>query len=80
MPATAGRPESIVFMKNHLVEKAVEILPDPQVLVNVVSKRLRQLNTGRPPLVPPVITERYGNADYALQELIEGKLIVQDPE
>ena len=65
-------------MKPELVEKASEIIPDPQVLINVVSKRVRQLNQGRPPLVPPVITQRLGHADTALREIIEGKLTIEN--
>ena len=65
-------------MKADLVEKASAIVTDPQVLVNAVSKRVRQLNMGRPPLARPnTIGERYGLADYALMEIIEGKLKVE---
>ena len=61
-------------MKSDLVEQAAEIVKDPQVLVNVVSQRVRQLNTGRAPLVDTLPS--MGAADIALTEIIEGKLNV----
>lgn len=64
-------------MKAELVEKASVIVPDPQILVNAVSKRVRQLNMGRPPLVRPPLGERYGQSDVALLEIIEGKIKVE---
>lgn len=63
----AGTP-----MKSDLVEKASEIITDPLVLINMVSKRVRQLNSGRSPLIPTVPS--MGAADIALQEIIEGKI------
>ncbi|MFD2160221.1 DNA-directed RNA polymerase subunit omega [Rubritalea tangerina] len=61
-------------MKSDLVEQASEIVIDPQVLINVVSQRVRQLNTGRAPLVDTLPS--MGAADIALTEIIEGKLKV----
>lgn len=59
-------------MKAELVEKAAKIITDPPILINMVSKRVRQLNQGRPPLVErrPGMRE----ADIALTEIIEGKI------
>jgi DNA-directed RNA polymerase subunit omega len=66
-------------MKSELVEQASEIVVDPQVLVNVVSQRVRQLNTGRAPLVETLPS--MGAADIALTEIIEGKIkVVSDEE
>lgn len=59
-------------MKSHLLEKASEIVTDPLVLINLVSQRVRQLNSGRSPLVP--VRPSMGVADTALQEIIEGKI------
>jgi len=59
-------------MKSELVYKAAEIIDDPQVLINLVSKRVRQLNSGRSPLIPTVPS--MGAADIALTEIIEGKI------
>lgn len=61
-------------MKSDLVEKASEIVIDPLVLVNLVSQRVRQLNSGRSPLIPT--RPSMGAADIALQEIIEGKIKV----
>ena len=70
---------SAISMKNDLVEKAAEIVPDPLVLVNLVSKRVAQLNQGRAPLIDAVPS--MGFADIALTELIEGKIkLVEQPQ
>ena len=67
--AIAYRPES---MKSELVEKAALIIQDHPLLINAVSKRVRQLTQGRPALVErkPGMRE----ADIALTEIIEGKI------
>ncbi len=59
-------------MKAELVEKASKIIIEPQILVNVVSRRVTQLNNGASPLVPT--TPHMGNANIALLEIIEGKI------
>ena len=59
-------------MKSELVEKASEVMPDPQVLINMVSRRVKQLNDGRAPLIETVPS--MGAADIALVEIIEGKI------
>lgn len=64
-------------MKSDLVEQAAEIVIDPQVLINVVSQRVRQLNSGRSPLVDTLPS--MGAADIALTEIIEGKIKVEAP-
>ena len=63
-------------MKSELVYKAAEIIDDPQMLINLVSKRVRQLNSGRSPLIPTVPS--MGAADIALTEIIEGKIKILD--
>jgi len=66
------------LMKSDLVEKASEIVSDPLVLINMVSKRVRQLNSGRSPLIPT--RPSMGAADIALTEIIEGKIkLVETP-
>ena len=65
-------------MKSHLVDQAAELVPDPQILINMVSKRVQQLNAGRAPLIDTV--PRMGAADIALTEIIEGKIkVVGEP-
>ncbi len=68
-------------MNSHLVAAAAQVIPLTELLVNVVSRRVRQLNQGHRPLVstPPGM----GLADIALTEIIEGKLTsepVEKPE
>lgn len=63
---------SAIPMKNDLVEKASEIVSDPLVLINLVSKRVAQLNQGRSPLIDALPS--MGFADIALTEIIEGKI------
>jgi DNA-directed RNA polymerase subunit omega len=65
-------------MTSHLLEEALKKVPTQQVLVNIVSKRVRQLNLGERPLVEAGF--RTGFADIALQEIIEGKLSLTYPE
>ena len=65
-------------MKNDLVEKAAEIVPDPLVLINLVSKRVAQLNQGRSPLIAALPS--MGFADIALTEIIEGKIKLREPQ
>lgn len=74
----AGSVHSSKSMKSNLVVKASEIIEDPQVLVNVVSKRVAQLNQGRAPLIDTVPS--MGAADIALTEIIEGKVVISQPE
>ena len=59
-------------MKSNLIDQAAEIIKDPQVLVNIVSQRVRQLNSGRSPLIDALPS--MGVADIALTEIIEGKV------
>ncbi len=59
-------------MKIELIEKAAAIVGDNQLLVNIVSKRVRQLTHGSDPFVPT--TPDMGSGDIALTEIIEGKI------
>lgn len=65
-------------MRIELVEKASEVIEDPTLLINMVSKRVRQLNNGRSPLI--TVVERLGAADIALTEIIEGKIVIDEGE
>lgn len=60
-------------MKAELIEKAVEIVGDNQLLVNIVSKRVEQLNHGSDPYIPTTPEMQCG--DIALTEIIEGKIV-----
>ena len=60
-------------MKVELIEKAAQIVGDNQLLVNIVSQRVQQLNKGQDPYVPT--TPETGTGDIALMEIIEGKIV-----
>jgi DNA-directed RNA polymerase subunit omega len=59
-------------MKAELVQAASEVITNQQILVNMVSRRVRQLSLGHRPLVEcaPGLRE----ADIALTEIANGKL------
>ena len=77
--ALAGRSAgNSTHMRADLVEQASNIITDPPLLINVVSKRVRQLNMGRSPLI--AVLPRMGAADIALQEIIEGKIVIENEE
>lgn len=59
-------------MSSTLLEEASKVIPSQQILVNVVSKRVRQLTAGHRPMVDSGV--RMGFSDIALTEIIEGKL------
>jgi len=65
-------------MNSNLLTQAAKLIPDPQILVNVISKRVTQLNQGRAPLIDTVPS--MGAADIALTEVIEGKVIIAKKE
>ena len=59
-------------MNPNLVNAAAEIIPDPKILVNMVSRRVRQLSLGHRPMVE--LIPGLGHADIALSEIAAGKL------
>ena len=59
-------------MTSHLIDEASKIIPNAQVLINVVSRRVRQLTQGHRPLIET--GPRMGFSDIALNEIISGKL------
>jgi DNA-directed RNA polymerase subunit omega len=60
-------------MQTHLLEEASKVIANPQVLVNVISRRVKQLTAGHRPLIE-VTSARMGFCDIALTEVIQGKL------
>ena len=61
-------------MKPHLVEAALAVIPSQQILVNMVSRRVRQLSFGARPMVEVVPGLGHGHADIALREIADKKL------
>jgi len=64
---TSPRP-----MTTQLLQEAAAVIPNQQLLINVVSKRVRQLGLGHRPMVET--TPRMSLTDIALKEIISGKL------
>ena len=58
--------------KNELVQVALSKTENPQILINMVSKRVRQLGQGLRPLIH--VEPRMTFMDVALREIADGKL------
>ncbi len=60
----------------------MEMVGNPNILVNIISRRVRQLNSGMGGSSRPLIADAHkmGAADIALTELIEGKMGYDVPE
>ena len=72
-PTGASRPvRSLRHMTTQLLQEAAQVIPNQQLLINVVSKRVRQLGLGHRPMVET--TPRMSLTDIALKEIIAGKL------
>jgi DNA-directed RNA polymerase subunit omega len=64
-----------------LTKKALEKVGNPNVLVNLISRRVRQLNSGAGGLSRPLVEPgQMGAADIALSEIIEEKMGFDMPE
>ena len=62
-------------MRDDYLTEAQKVITDPMILVNVVSRRAKQLKSGYKPLVESL--ERLSAEDMALREIIEGKIKYQ---
>src|SRR6202011_5039706 len=72
-PTGAFSPvRSLRHMTTQLLQEAAQAIPNQQLLINVVSKRVRQLGLGHRPMVET--TPRMSLTDIALKEIIAGKL------
>ena len=69
-------------MNAELCKRANEKVGNPNVLVNIVSRRVRQLNSGGGGLSRPLIDNvgNLGAADIALREILEDKIGWDMPE
>jgi DNA-directed RNA polymerase subunit omega len=65
-----------------LCKRAAEKVGNPNILVNLISRRVRQLNSGGGGLCRPLIADagNLGAADIALRELLEEKIGWEMPE
>ena len=59
-------------MRDDYIRQALAKIQDPNVLINVVSSRVKQLKRGNRPLVESL--EKLSSEDIALREIIEEKI------
>jgi DNA-directed RNA polymerase subunit omega len=69
-------------MNAEFLSKAMEKVGNAQVLVNLVSRRVRQLNSGAGGICRPLLLDvgQLGAADIALREIVEGQMGWEMPE
>ena len=69
-------------MNAEFCKKAAEKVGNPNVLVNLISRRVRQLNSGGGGLSRPLVSNatNLGVADIALREILEDKIGWELPE
>ena len=69
-------------MNAELQKKALEKVGNPNTLINIVSRRVRQLNAGSGGISRPLIADagNLGAGDIALREIIEEKIGWDLPE
>lgn len=60
------------LMRDDYLQAALKVVGDPSILVNVVSRRVKQLRRGNRPLVESL--EKMSAEDTALREVAEGKI------
>ena len=64
-------------MRDDYLQAALKMVDDPNILVNVVSTRVKQLRRGSRPLVESL--EKLSAEDTALREIMEGKISFELP-
>jgi DNA-directed RNA polymerase subunit omega len=62
-------------MRDDYLQSARKVIDDPNILINVVSLRVKQLRRGSRPLVESL--EKLSPEDTALREIAEGKITYQ---
>ena len=62
-------------MRDDYLQAAQKIITDTMILINVVSRRAKQLKSGYKPLIESL--ERLSAEDLALREIMEGKITYQ---
>ena len=67
-------------LRDDYLQAAQQKITDPMILINVVSRRAKQLKSGYKPLIESL--ERLSAEDMALREIMEGKITYQlaEPE
>lgn len=59
-------------MRDDYLQSARKVIEDPNILINVISRRVKQLRRGSRPLVESL--EKLTPEDTALREVAEGKI------
>lgn len=59
-------------MRDEYLKQAQQKVSDPNILINLVSRRVKQLKYGMKPMVESL--EKLEPEDIALREIIEGKI------
>ena len=77
-----SKNEQRAFLNSELCRQALTKVINPNVLVNLVSRRVRQLNSGSGGSSRPLIPDPagLGAADIALRDIIEDKMGWDLPE
>lgn len=65
-------------MNYQLLDEASHVIDNKQILINLVSRRVRQLSSGARAHVE--VMPRMTLADVALTEIIDGKLMAKTPD
>src|SRR5437899_12639497 len=75
-------PKRNYSLNSELCRQALQKVGNPNVLVNLVSRRVRQLNSGGGSISRPLVGDvgNLGAADIALREIIEEKIGFEMPE
>src|SRR5437879_12651552 len=72
-PTETFRPVRLLrHMTTQLLQEAAQVIQNQQLLINVVSKRVRQLGLGHRSMVE--VSRSASLTDIALQEILVGKL------
>ena len=66
------RIRNTTVMRDDYIKQALGKIMDPNILINVVSRRVKQLKRGNRPLVESL--EKLSPEDVALREIIEEKI------
>jgi DNA-directed RNA polymerase subunit omega len=67
-----GHGETHILMRDDYLQSALKVISDQNILINVVSRRVKQLRRGARPLVESL--EKLLAEDIALREIAEGKI------
>ena len=65
-------------MRDDYLQAAQLVITDPMILINVISRRAKQLKSGYKPLIESL--ERLSAEDLALRKVMEGKITYQFDE